>query len=70
MPTLPAWMYGDPADVVERIENGHVLAQARQAERATRQHRARYGLVSEATVRLINRARIRELVAGVMGKKR
>lgn len=68
---LPSWMYGDPADVVERIENGHMLAQASEAERAERRQRQRFGLVGESTVRLIKRARIRELLANVMmGKKR
>lgn len=63
-------MYGDPADVAERIENGELARQARRDEQALRQRRAGFGLVTEGTVRLIKRARIRELVARVMGKKR
>ena len=67
---LPSWMYGDPADVAERIENGELARQARRDDQALRGRRAGFGLVTEGTVRLIKRARIRELVARVMGKKR
>jgi hypothetical protein len=68
--TLPSWMYGDPAAVVERIEERAIVAQERRATRELQAHRQRYGLVSEATVRLIKRARIRALVDGVLGRKR
>lgn len=71
---LPAWMYGDPAGVVERAEQGVINARERKAEREAQRvaerHRAAYGLVGPGTVRLINRCRIRELLAQVMGRKR
>ena len=63
-------MYGNPADVAERIEHGHMPAQSPEVVRAEREHRVGFGLVGEDTVRLIKRARIRELVAQVMGRKR
>lgn len=77
--TLPAWMFADPADVVERIEN---IEAARARRVAARQvmadHRSAHGdlprqdaqscalHLSTGTQRLINRARIQRLVAKVM----
>jgi len=68
--TLPSWMYADPAVVVERIEENEVRVELRRQQREAQQQRVTFGLVGEGTVRLIKRARIRELVAGVLGKKR
>lgn len=65
---LPSWMYGDPAMVVEHKEERELVAAERRAAEAVRQHRARFGLVSQATERLINRARIRALMKDVMNK--
>ena len=66
---LPQWMYGDPADVAERVEAGVIRTEERRQQKL-RQHSVTFGLVSERTVRLIKQTRIRELVAGVLGKKR
>jgi hypothetical protein len=72
MKILPAWMWRDPAEVAERIENGAIAAARRQlcgertdlcVLRTDPKPRTEYGLVGAATVRLIKRARIRELLA-------
>ncbi len=60
---LPAWMYRDPADVVERIEQAGIA-------KAERERRRKNGLLGECTVRLIKQMRIRELVAKVMKGER
>jgi len=57
-PLLPAWMYGDPADVVERIEQAEIA-------RVERARKRKYGLLGANTVRLMKQLRIRELVATV-----
>lgn len=66
---LPAWMYADPADVAERIENGERKAHLRAIIPADSipagKPRPNYGLVGADTVRLIKRARIRELMRRV-----
>lgn len=56
---LPAWMYGDPADVAERLEQGEIA-------RAERAKKGRDGLLGAGTLLLIKRMRIRELVAQAM----
>jgi len=77
MKTLPTWMYGDPAVVVERIETGELRAEERRRirdiswqEASQERQRASYGLVSLGTIRLIKRARIRELMRTVGGRGR
>ena len=71
---LPSWMYGDPADVAERKEQGEINRAERQvrerAGHAEAERRQRYGLVGDETVRMINRLRVRELVAAVKEGKR
>lgn len=66
---LPAWMYGNPADVAQRKEQSELNRVERHAgerlENARVVRRERYGLVSDATVRLVKRERVRELVARV-----
>lgn len=70
MKVFPAWMYGDPAIAVERIESIELRAaerkQAREAARDGDRRQASYGLVSAATVTLIKRARIRELMRTIL----
>jgi len=71
--TLPSWMYEDPAEVAERIQNGERRALARQLKpepEPCTMKKPNYGLVSEATIRLIKRARIRELVRSAMKARR
>lgn len=58
---LPSWMYGDPADVAERLERAEI-ARAEREHRRTHKDR----LLGAGTVRLIKRMRIRELVGKVM----
>ena len=68
---LPQWMYGDPADVAERVEATEIRTEERRQQKLRQHsHSVTFGLVSERTVRLIKQIRIRELVAGVLGKKR
>jgi len=82
MKVLPTWMWDDPAIVAERMETSELRRAHRQqsqvmdtpasmlgeipAARPTPAIAARYGLLSPGTVRLIKRARIRELVARVI----
>ncbi len=63
MSTLPTWMYGDPADVAERKEQGELA-------RLERERRRKYGNVGDSTVRWIKRLRLREIVAAAKGGKR
>lgn len=56
---LPSWMYGDPADVAERIERAEIA-------NIERERRRKYGLLGPGTVRLTKRMRIQELVAKAM----
>jgi len=69
---LPGWMYGDPADVAERKEQGEIDRADRQAreacERTAREQRQRYGLVGDQTLRLIKQLRVRELVAAAKAR--
>lgn len=58
---LPSWMYGDPADVAERVEQAALA-------RVEREKKRKYGLLGASTVRLIKQLRIRELVAKAMMK--
>jgi len=62
---LPSWMYGDPADVAERIERTEI---ARVERERRRMHKDR--LLGAGTMRLIKRMRIRELVGKVMKGQR
>lgn len=62
---LPSWMYGDPADVVERIERIEIAKAERERRRM---HKDR--LLGAGTLRLIKRMRIRELVGKVMKGQR
>jgi len=55
---LPAWMYGDPADVAERIEL-QTIAKVKREQAKRRAHEA--GL-TPVTVRVMRRLRIQELV--------
>lgn len=64
---LPAWMWRDPAEVVERIEL-QALAKV-ERERKARQRSEEQGL-SPVTVRTLRRCRIRELVADAIKGKR
>jgi hypothetical protein len=56
MTALPAWMYGDPAEVAERIEQAEIA-------RVERARKCKEGLLGASTVRLIKQMRIRELVS-------
>lgn len=56
---LPAWMYRDPAEVAERVEQAELA-------RVERARKRRDGLLGAGTVRLIKQLRIRELVAKAM----
>lgn len=56
---LPSWMYGNPADVAERIEQAEIARVERKRKRAT-------GLLGAGTVKMIKQLRIRELVAKAM----
>jgi hypothetical protein len=59
-------MYGDPATVVERIDAKRPVRPERgEPVRAKRS----YGLVSDATRRLINKARIQALVRMVRAEQ-
>jgi hypothetical protein len=62
---LPAWMYGDPCAVVERIEL-QAIAKARREAAKKRAHEA--GL-SASTIRHMRRLRIQELAANAMKAK-
>ena len=64
---LPAWMYADPADVVEHLELQAAAKIARQAKAGRRPEEK--GL-TPATVRLMRRLRIRELVQEVLKGRR
>ena len=65
-PMLPAWMYGDPADVAERVELQTAAKAARRAaEDVARKRKEERGL-TPGTVRLMRRLRIRELMVKVM----
>ena len=69
MNIFPAWMYRDPADVAERVENGERKAHLRVHHAdlsgfdAVEKPRVSFALVGAGTVRMIKQARIRELVA-------
>ena len=67
MSVLPAWMYGDPAIVVERMELQAAAKLARQEKQGRRADE--HGLGPE-TVRNMRRLRIRELVAEAMKGRR
>jgi len=58
---LPAWMYGDPADVVERLELQAAAKVARQERQRSSRRPEEQGL-TPGTVRNMRRLRIRELV--------
>ena len=65
-PMLPSWMYGDPADVAERVElQASAKAARRAAEDVARKRKEEQGL-TPGTVRLMRRLRIRELMVKVM----
>lgn len=70
---VPAWMYGDPADVAQRKEQTEINRAERKAHELPQNagvvRRERYGLVSDETVRLVNRARVRELMCRSGGAK-
>jgi hypothetical protein len=78
MKILPAWMYRDPAEVVERVELTELRAEARarvrelEREQEFRAARKRLdcGVLTAATVRLINRVRIRSLVRQVLKERK
>ena len=74
MTVLPAWMYGDPADVAERNEQREIHRAEQQTkvivELAERKPRRHYGLVNDDTVRRINQQRVRELVAAAKERGR
>jgi hypothetical protein len=55
-PLLPSWMYGDPADVAERVELTEIA-------RVERERKRKHGLLGAGTVKLIKQMRIRALVA-------
>jgi hypothetical protein len=60
-------MYGDPADVAERIEIGEqrAIAIRERNPEPCNKSKPNFSLVSAATRRLINRTRIRELMKQV-----
>lgn len=62
---LPAWMWRDPAEVVERIE----LQALAKAERERLKRRAHEAGLSDTTVRAMRRLRIKELVDNVLRGK-
>ena len=64
---LPSWRYADPADVVERMELQALAKIERQAKAGRRPEEK--GL-TPATVRLMRRLRIRELVQEVLKGER
>lgn len=66
-PMLPAWMYGDPADVVERLELQAAAKVERQAKAGKRQEEQ--GL-TPGTVRMMRRLRVRELVQEALKGRR
>jgi len=60
---LPSFMYLDPATVAERMDARTPI----RPERGEPQKRKRsYGLLSAETLRMVKRARIRELVRKVL----
>ena len=59
---LPSFMYRDPAEVVERIDAKRPVKPERGPECKVRRN---YGLLSAATLRLVKKMRIRELMAKV-----
>ena len=59
---LPSWMWGDPAEVVERLE---LQATAKVKREAARRRVEEIGL-SPVTVRTMRRERIRELVRAAL----
>lgn len=61
---LPAWMYDDPAEVVQRKQQAEINKAMRAAKRLAEEHRARFGMVSQGTVRKINQQRIRQAMRG------
>lgn len=61
---LPAWMWRDPAEVIERMEQEALAKVEREARRRSKR-RGEQGL-SEQTVLCMRRLRIRELVANVL----
>lgn len=77
MKVFPAWMYGDPAMVAERVETSELQAEERKRIReieleeglrsAARTDNDRLGSI---TVLLMKRTRIRALVASVMKRGR
>lgn len=73
MKVFPAWMYGDPAVVAERVEITALRAEERKRileieleeglRAVTRMENARLGAI---TIRLMKRTRIRALVASAL----
>lgn len=61
MSVLPQWMYGDPADVAQRMEAAAIHLADRAIEEARRRPRPRAKLCLA-----VKRARIRALVAEAM----
>lgn len=77
MKVLPAWKYGDPAIVAERVELTALRAQERARIRSILREedlraatRVSYGLISAATALIIKRARIQELVRAAMKERK
>lgn len=77
MKVFPAWMYGDPATVAERVEFTELRAEERARVRAILREeelraarRVSYGLISASTALLIKRARIQELVRAVLKERK
>lgn len=68
-PLLPSWMYGDPADVVERLELQAAAKAARQEKERARRRPEEQGL-TPGTVRNMRRLRIRELVSEALKGRR
>lgn len=64
---LPSWMWGDPADVVERLE---LQAAAKLAMEEKRRRRPEEQGLTPGTVRNMRRLRIRELVKEALEGKR
>lgn len=77
MKVFPAWKYGDPAMVAERVELTELRAEERARIRAILREeelraatRVSYGLLSASTALLIKRARIHELVRAALKERK
>lgn len=65
-PILPSWMYGDPAEVVERMQLQARAKTERQAEERARHRKKQEAGLTPGVVAHMRRIRIRELVQKAM----